>query len=843
MKAFYKVPEIESGFNIEACEDGWFSVVVPEASENLCTNPSFEYLSSSGWTDSSGTQPAFITALGGVPQSSSHGAGHLTVFDGYAYYDFPAILNEVYTASLDIAILKSDVGVDGVTVTLGYTSSVVVASKTVYSKKNAAVEYPPDISGTELVWQRVSVTFTSPLTANMRLRINVPAESEAFIDGVLIENKPYATTYFDGDSIGNLSGATNYYWRGEPHASKSVRTLDAANGGRIIKLSDLGFTLMGVLGLGSNVFTSANTPISTGGALYQKSIPQPREFVLVGVIMADSLTDLQRKKKNLIRYLSPYRSFIHQPITLKYQRIKNGYVQSRDIDISCVYVSGLEGALDNEFQERVSISFVQYDPRVYSSTVESMNSLYAGYNELADSGLLVHKDSVTGVWNGAGVSIGGGIQAIAVHPITGEIYLGGQFADLGGIANADGIAKYNPVTGVYSALGTGVAGGASVTCIAIDSAGNVYAGGTFTTIGGVAANRIAKWNGVVWAALGTGMNDTVWCLAVGVNGTTIYAGGDFTTVNGVTVRRFGIWSGTAWSTSDYYGSATLTDTINTIAVAKDGNVYIGGNFTARIQRILPTVDDMGILVAPNTEVKAMVVGDDGAVYFGGGFTTVNGITANYIAVWNGTGVFALGNGLNGSVNTLAIDFFGNLWVGGAFSSSGSIIFNAPLATWNGSTWLPVGIAWPAPYYAYSIGVTGYNEVYVGGDNLDGISMTSDTTICHATQPVYPIANLRYYNSTTPTIYMIQNTTTGQAIYFNGLVLMPGENITINFNPLKFSVVSDLRGDLRGFISSGSTASIALLPGENIINFFVSSEHMMCSMYWNNAFSSIDEATL
>ena len=48
---------------------------------------------------------------------------------------------------------------------------------------------------------------------------------------------------------------------------------------------------------------------------------------------------------------------------------------------------------------------------------------------------------------------------------------------------------------------------------------DLYAGGGFTTAGGVAANRIAKWNGSAWSALGSGMNGAVYALAVAV-GTT-----------------------------------------------------------------------------------------------------------------------------------------------------------------------------------------------------------------------------------------------------------------------------------------------------------------------------------
>lgn len=56
---------------------------------------------------------------------------------------------------------------------------------------------------------------------------------------------------------------------------------------------------------------------------------------------------------------------------------------------------------------------------------------------------------------------------------------------------------------------------------------DLYAGGWFTTAGGIAANRIAKWDGSAWSALGSGMNSNVHALTV--SGTNLYVGGKFTT--------------------------------------------------------------------------------------------------------------------------------------------------------------------------------------------------------------------------------------------------------------------------------------------------------------------------
>ena len=44
---------------------------------------------------------------------------------------------------------------------------------------------------------------------------------------------------------------------------------------------------------------------------------------------------------------------------------------------------------------------------------------------------------------------------------------------------------------------------------------NLYAGGGFTTAGGVPANYIAKWDGSAWSALGSGMDgDDYACLSL-----------------------------------------------------------------------------------------------------------------------------------------------------------------------------------------------------------------------------------------------------------------------------------------------------------------------------------------
>lgn len=72
--------------------------------------------------------------------------------------------------------------------------------------------------------------------------------------------------------------------------------------------------------------------------------------------------------------------------------------------------------------------------------------------------------------------------------------------------------------------------------MAVDSNNNVYAGGIFTSSGSNAINRIAKWNGSEWSALGDGFNNTVNALAVDSNN-NVYAGGNFIRAGGVSANR------------------------------------------------------------------------------------------------------------------------------------------------------------------------------------------------------------------------------------------------------------------------------------------------------------------
>jgi hypothetical protein len=165
----------------------------------------------------------------------------------------------------------------------------------------------------------------------------------------------------------------------------------------------------------------------------------------------------------------------------------------------------------------------------------------------------------------------------------GDVYAGGDFTTAGGLS-ANKIAKWNEIS--WSTLGSGL----NDTCytISIDSNDNVYAGGLFITAGGSSANRIAKWNGSSWSSLSSGLQggDFPFCRTIEVVNAGIYAGGKFSTAGGVSTNNIAYWNGTQWYNSNLFnagpylmdisGNIKVSGTINdNLFIDANGNVGIG----------------------------------------------------------------------------------------------------------------------------------------------------------------------------------------------------------------------------------------------------------------------------
>jgi hypothetical protein len=316
------------------------------------------------------------------------------------------------------------------------------------------------------------------------------------------------------------------------------------------------------------------------------------------------------------------------------------------------------------------------------------------------------------------------VQTIAVDG-DGNVYVGGNFTFIGTVA-ANGIAKWNGST--WSTLGSGMAYESPyvgdegfVRALAVNGS-ILYAGGRFTSAGGVAATNIAKWNGSTWSAVGSGMDGNVFALAV--NGTNLYAGGGFWTVGGVPVVGIAKWDGSTWAALGVGMLGGNGIVVNALAVSGNA-LYAGGSF-----------DHAGGVLAngiakwdgnswsafgsgANDEVLALAVsGTD--LYVCGGFNTMSGVAANGIAKWDGSSWSALGSGVAGclypnwsSVKAIAVSGT-NLYIGGDFTMVGGAAATN-IAKWNGNAWSALGSGTDNNVYALAADDAGH--LFVGGNFL------------------------------------------------------------------------------------------------------------------------------
>jgi hypothetical protein len=185
--------------------------------------------------------------------------------------------------------------------------------------------------------------------------------------------------------------------------------------------------------------------------------------------------------------------------------------------------------------------------------------------------------------------------------------------------------------------------------------GSLYAGGWFSTAGGVPASRIARWDGSQWQPLGGGLGGGVAALAIGPDG-SLYAGGQFAMAGGVVTSGVARWDGAAWHP-------------------------LGGGVAG--------------------EVLSLAVGPRNMLYAGGAFTTAGGVVANYIARWDGSQWHPLGSGMQGNygppyVLAMAPGPDGSLYVGGKFITAGGKP-SSYIAQWTGAAaqtpvaWFPIAL--------------------------------------------------------------------------------------------------------------------------------------------------------
>jgi hypothetical protein len=316
------------------------------------------------------------------------------------------------------------------------------------------------------------------------------------------------------------------------------------------------------------------------------------------------------------------------------------------------------------------------------------------------------------------------VSAVAFDA-SGQFYVAGRFTTAGEV-KASGVARWNG--NAWSALSSGIAG--TINALTSDTAGNLYVGGMFTSAGQISAINIAKWDGSTWSALDAGVNGAINALVSDANG-NLYVGGTFTLAGQISANHVAKWDGTTWSA---LGSGISSGgSVNALVLDTNGNLYAGGSFTAaggvgatNIAKWNGTIwSTLGADLQPRSfpdigaysSVDALAFDGSGNLYVGGAFIAPGAVSAPNIAKWDGSTWSALGSGLSraqyalDAVHALACDTNGNLYAGGDFIAAGGVNANY-IAKWDGSTWSALGTG--VNNYVWSLAVDTNGNLYAGG---------------------------------------------------------------------------------------------------------------------------------
>ncbi|MPZ51915.1 MAG: choice-of-anchor D domain-containing protein [Acidimicrobiia bacterium] len=296
-----------------------------------------------------------------------------------------------------------------------------------------------------------------------------------------------------------------------------------------------------------------------------------------------------------------------------------------------------------------------------------------------------------------GPGIQDGVESMVVWDDgTGNaLYVGGPFTTAGEVG-ANRIARWDGQE--WTALGEGLtrdSGRPTVRALTVYQ-GDLIAGGYFETAGGVEVNNVARWDGEEWSALGTGVTGSVGVESLAVVNGELFAGGRFTDAGEVPVNRVARWDGATWS--PLTGSqGTGTDGTVYSLIEYEGDLVAGGNFT-----MAGGIAMDGIARWDGSEWSPMGdgLGDwrsygvldliiyEGELIAGGDFTLSGSTAVNGIAAWNDGSWTALGLGVGGGAGPRVhdmVEYQGELVAGGSFPEAGGKTVNY-IARWDGSEW-------------------------------------------------------------------------------------------------------------------------------------------------------------
>lgn len=290
------------------------------------------------------------------------------------------------------------------------------------------------------------------------------------------------------------------------------------------------------------------------------------------------------------------------------------------------------------------------------------------------------------------------IRSLLYDSINNILYAGGNFnfnnlpSDSTKPINC--IAKWNGVT--WDSLGSGVTYPyVPYVMDMIMYNGNLIISGNFNTVGGILSKGVALWDGSTWQHFADAVNNNIPISSgsvsrLYVNGNDLYIGGIIDSINGAPAYNLAKFDGTSWTT---FPSLGINGRVGAIIVFNN-ELYVGGNFS-----LGPGKEDIvkfdgtnwvsmgGGLSGPNTWVYDFAIFQN-QLYVAGYFNTSQGDPGNNVVIWDGNSWSQADLGTMPATVTDLYEFNSELYAAGAIDFAGGNPVHR-IAKWDGNTWYPL----------------------------------------------------------------------------------------------------------------------------------------------------------
>ncbi len=416
--------------------------------------------------------------------------------------------------------------------------------------------------------------------------------------------------------------------------------------------------------------------------------------------------------------------------------ITDGPIDAIVNDGSAIYIGGHfsyvgpntgGGASVDLSTSSVNSSTPRVDGTVYVAVPDGTGGWYIGGSFDLVGGILaqniahIKSDfSVDPNWNPYTTSALGTVYSMA---LSGSIlYIGGQFTHVDGQSRTN-LAAINISDGTVTSWDPETDSGIYTQVLSLAVSGStIFAGGSFTAIGGAAINRFAAIDASTGTAVSRTPDVSSTVRAIAVSGSTVYIGGDFTLVGGLTRNHIAAIDISTESVSSWDANADGL----VLALAGSGSIiYAGGSFTSiggqTRNNIAALSASSGTATSwdPNANYQINSMSLSGStIYVCGAFSTIGGQTRDNVAGIDLSSTSI--NSFNVYNNTFYTGFAlkcisvsgSSVFIGGSFTSIGGLPRNnlaaINAATGNIKTWDPEPDA-----DVYSLVISG-STLYVGG---------------------------------------------------------------------------------------------------------------------------------